>query len=612
MTKYRNNLPQLTDHIFLTDGGIETTLIFHEGLELPDFAAFYLLNNPAGYQALQNYYRTYAALARKYGTGFILESPTWRSSPDWGKRLGYRVSELIEVNCKAIELLVEIRREFENEETQMVISGCIGPRGDGYNPSDLMSAAEAQQYHALQINTFRETEADMVTAITMNYIEEAIGITRAAQSAGLPVAISFTVETDGNLPTGHTLKEAIERVDEATNYAPVYYMINCAHPAHFEDALLAGELWLQRIRGIRANASTKSHAELNESAELDEGNPVELGNQYRELFAKLPNLTVMGGCCGTDHRHVEEICKASVALHGQRNPEVDVRNDSWKVMRRLPLLKTVQLPGEISLCYTEQGDPGGVPVLFLHGVTDSLRSFEPVLPFLPDSIHAFAVTQRGHGDSSHPATGYRFYDFAADVAAFMDAINLKKAVIVGHSMGSVIAQRFALDYPDRILGLALIGTFASLANNPGVQEFWDTVIATLTEPVSEDVVREFQQSTLAQPIPQNYFETVVQESLKVPARVWRAAFTGFLQDDFKSEIGNIQSPTFIVWGDKDIFCPERDQHFLASAISDAQLAVYSGAGHAVHWEYPERFAADLIQFIENITKQNLYQMSPAA
>lgn len=612
MRKYRNDLPQLTEHIFLTDGGIETTLIFHEGLELPDFAAFHLLKNQAGCQALQNYYRTYAALARKYGTGLILESPTWRSNPDWGKRLGYRVSELIEVNCKAIELLVEIRREYENEDTEMVISGCVGPRGDGYNPSNLMSAEEAQQYHTFQINTFRETDADMVTAITMNYIEEAIGITRAAQAAGLPVAISLTVETDGKLPTGHTLKEAIERVDKATNHAPAYYMINCAHPSHFEDALLAGEPWLQRIRGIRANASTKSHAELNESAELDEGSPVELGKQYRELFTKLPNLTVLGGCCGTDHRHMEEICKACVAQFGKLNQAADVGKDNWNVVRRLPLLKTVQLPGEISLSYTEQGDPAGVPVLFLHGVTDSWRSFEPVLPFLPDSIHAFALTQRGHGDSSHPATGYRFHDFAEDVAAFMDAINLKKAVIVGHSMGSVVAQHFAIDYPERIMGLALIGTFACLANNPAVQEFCDTVISTLTEPVSEDVVREFQQSTLAQPISQDYFETVVQESLKVPARVWKAAFTGFLQDDFKSEIGNIQSPTLIIWGDKDIFCPESDQHLLVNAISDSWLAVYSGAGHAVHWEYPERFAADLIEFVQNLTKRSKYQMSPAA
>lgn len=313
MAKYRNELPQLSNGIFLTDGGIETTLIFHENLELPDFAAFHLLKDEEGYEALRNYFRTYAALAGNYEVGFILESPTWRANPDWGARLGYSENELADMNRKAINLLSDIRNEFEDEKTKMVISGCIGPRGDGYNPVNLMSAEESQQYHQMQIGTFSKTDADMVTAITMNYVEEAIGIARAAESIGMPVAISFTVETDGKLPTGQTLRVAIESVDEATSNAPAYYMINCAHPIHFEDVLTAGEPWLERIRGIRANASTKSHAELNDSVELDEGNPIELGRQHQELLSKLKNLNVLGGCCGTDHRHVEEIYKACIA-----------------------------------------------------------------------------------------------------------------------------------------------------------------------------------------------------------------------------------------------------------------------------------------------------------
>lgn len=310
MAKYRNELPQLSDGIFLTDGGIETTLIFHENLELPDFAAFHLLRDKEGYEALRNYFRTYAALAVNYEVGFILESPTWRANPDWGAKLGYSESALTAINRKSIALLREIRDEFENEKTAMVISGCVGPRGDGYSPTNLMSADEAQHYHQMQIGIFSETDADMVTAITMNYVAEAIGIARAAKSVGMPVVISFTVETDGKLPAGQTLKDAIESVDKATSHAPAYYMINCAHPTHFEDVLSAGEPWLERIRGIRANASTKSHAELNDSEELDEGNPVELGRQHRELLSKLKSLNVLGGCCGTDHRHVEEICKA--------------------------------------------------------------------------------------------------------------------------------------------------------------------------------------------------------------------------------------------------------------------------------------------------------------
>ena len=203
------------------------------------------------------------------------------------------------MNRKFIAFVGDIRNEFENEQTAMVISGCVGPRGDGYNPRNVMSADEARQYHLTQIGTFSETDADMVTAITMNYVEEAIGIARAAKSVGMPVVISFTVETDGKLPTGQTLKNAIESVDAATSNAPAYYMINCAHPTHFANVLIADEPWLERIRGIRVNASTKSHDELNDSEELNEGNPVELGRQHRELLNKLKNLRVLGGCCGT-------------------------------------------------------------------------------------------------------------------------------------------------------------------------------------------------------------------------------------------------------------------------------------------------------------------------
>ena len=312
MPKYRNQLPQLSGRFFLTDGGIETTLIFHEGLELPDFAAFDLLKDTAGYEALRKYYRTYAAIARSYHAGFILESATWRASSDWGDKLSYSVRELADLNRTAIDLLCHIRDEYETATSPMVISGCVGPRGDGYSPTAMMSANESEQYHAIQIDGFSRTEADMVTAITMNYVEEAIGIARAAKAAGMPAAISFTVETDGKLPTGQTLRDAIERVDKATQHSPAYYMINCAHPLHFEAVLTAGEAWTKRIRGLRANASTKSHAELNESAELDVGNPIEFGRQHRALLDKLKHLNVLGGCCGTDHRHIEEICKACI------------------------------------------------------------------------------------------------------------------------------------------------------------------------------------------------------------------------------------------------------------------------------------------------------------
>jgi pimeloyl-ACP methyl ester carboxylesterase len=262
-------------------------------------------------------------------------------------------------------------------------------------------------------------------------------------------------------------------------------------------------------------------------------------------------------------------------------------------------IKSVDLTNGINIQYVEQGEPSGTPVLFLHGVTDSWRSFEPVLPHLPASIHAYALSQRGHGDSTSPAAGYSFRDFASDVVAFMDALNIKSAVIVGHSMGSYVAQRFAMDHPERTLGLVLIGSFASMRGNAGVDEFRDTYIKNISDPVDPSLARDFQQSTLAQPVPAEFFEMVVAESLKVKARVWLATFEEFRVADFSGELGKIKAPTLIVWGDKDSFFSRSDQEALVSGIRSAQLIVYAGAGHATHWEEPARFAADLVTFIES-------------
>ncbi len=310
LTPDPNHLPQLAGRLFLTDGGLETTLVFHEGLDLPYFAAFDLLKNAAGEAALRKYFLGYVALAKQHGVGFVLESATWRASADWGTKLGYSAATLAGANRRAVELLQRIRAEHATETTPMVVSGCVGPRGDGYNPESFMSARDAERYHAAQVETFRGAGADLVTAITMTYPAEAIGVTRAAQRAGLPAVISFTLETDGRLPNGDSLQSAIEEVDAATGSAPAYYMINCAHPTHFAGVLRAGAPETARIRGLRANASTKSHAELDQSTELDVGNPDELGRQYRELRNRLPGLAVIGGCCGTDLRHVAAMCRA--------------------------------------------------------------------------------------------------------------------------------------------------------------------------------------------------------------------------------------------------------------------------------------------------------------
>ena len=311
MSKYRNALPQLSDKLFLTDGGLETTLIFHDGLELPCFAAFDLLKTVEGTSRITDYYRRYASIALANKTGFLLESPTWRANTDWGRQMGYSEKALHAVNKQAVELLNELREELETEDTPMVVSGCLGPRDDGYNPSSFMSSDEAKQYHATQVKCFADSKADMICAMTICYAEEAIGVVQAARQHDMPVVISFTVETDGNLPSGQSLKDAIETVDRATDNGPAYYMINCAHPEHFKDKLESDQRWLSRIRGIRANASNKSHAELDECEELDEGNPHELGQSYKVFKKKLGQMNVFGGCCGTDHRHVEAICHAT-------------------------------------------------------------------------------------------------------------------------------------------------------------------------------------------------------------------------------------------------------------------------------------------------------------
>jgi S-methylmethionine-dependent homocysteine/selenocysteine methylase len=307
--RHRDRLPQLGGGLFMTDGGLETTLIFQDGFDLPEFAAVDLLRSERGTEALKSYYTRYAELATELGIGFVLESPTWRASPAWATRLGYSASELEQLNRRAIALMEEVRDRYESSKAPFVISGCVGPQGDGYNPKELLSADAAESYHSTQIATFAETSADMVSAITMTYAAEAVGIVRAASRDGLPAAISFTVETDGRLPSGQALGEAIEQVDEETQQAAAYFMINCAHPTHFEHLLTPEAPWLERVGGMRANASMKSHAELDEAATLDDGDPEDLARRHRELRSSLPNLNVLGGCCGTDHRHVEAICR---------------------------------------------------------------------------------------------------------------------------------------------------------------------------------------------------------------------------------------------------------------------------------------------------------------
>ena len=320
---YRHRLPQLDGGLFLSDGGLETTLIYHDGFDLPMFAAFVLLESERGRAALRAYYDRYAEVAAKHGTGFILESPTWRASPDWWQKLGYDRGRLARANRAAIAMMHDIRDARAKAQTPLVVSGNIGPRGDGYDPGALMSPWEAEAFHAWQIGVFADAGADLVSAVTLTNVNEAIGVTRAAEAAGMPCVISFTVETDGKLPTGESLAVAITSVDRETNAGPAYYMINCAHPDHFRDALDQDSGWMKRVRGLRANASRKSHAELDNSTALDAGDPHELGELYAELLTRFPLINVLGGCCGTDHRHVACIsasCRGAAPHAGHAGP----------------------------------------------------------------------------------------------------------------------------------------------------------------------------------------------------------------------------------------------------------------------------------------------------
>ncbi len=293
-------LPQLAGRPVVADGGLETDLIYHHGVELPDFAAFPLVHDEKGSAILEAYYQEYVEIARRAGVAVQLDTPTWRASADWGTRLGYSADDLRRANHDAVVLLARLRDRSGLE--QFAISGAIGPKGDGYVAGEVLAPEVAQTYHAPQVEALAAAGADVVSAITMTAPGEAIGISRAARAAGIPVAVSFTVETDGRLPDGTTLADAVRVVDAEA--APDYFMVNCAHPQHIAPGLEADGAWRDRIRGLRVNASAMSHAELDVATELDEGDPVGLAREQERLRASLPHLSLLGGCCGTDARHV--------------------------------------------------------------------------------------------------------------------------------------------------------------------------------------------------------------------------------------------------------------------------------------------------------------------
>lgn len=302
-------MPTITlDRMFLTDAGLETDMIFNRGIDLPLFSSSTLFTSDEGRAALDVYFRSFLDLASINGTGCILESATWRAGSDWAAPLGLTAEALDSYAADAVLMLRRLAGDYS--DVTVLVSGCVGPRGDGYDPGKVMTADASEAYHARQVRVMSVAGADLITAITMTNTPEAIGVARAAEAVGLPAVISFTVETDGKLPTGEALGQAIETVDRETGGYPSYYMVNCAHPTHFADRIDTSSDWARRIGGIRANASRCSHAELDAMTELDRGDPQELGRLYADLIRKMPWLRVLGGCCGTDLDHIAAIADA--------------------------------------------------------------------------------------------------------------------------------------------------------------------------------------------------------------------------------------------------------------------------------------------------------------
>ena len=308
-----NRLPQLDGDLFISDGGLETALIYLQGVELPLFAAFPLLDSEKGRAELTCYYTPFLEIAKSRGLGFVLDTPTWRANPDWAAQLGYDLPRLMDLNKRSVAFMRELAVSYVRAGTRIVVSGIVGPRGDGYRPGQLMNIADARAYHAPQVQALKDGGADFVAAVTMNYPAEGAGIALAAKEAGIPSVVSFTLETDGRLATGDELAHAIDIVETATDRSPAYYMINGVHPLHFADRLPEKADWLNRVRGIRANASTRSHAELDAATDLDAGDPRDLAQRYRALRGRFGSINVLGGCCGTDHRHIDAIAEAATA-----------------------------------------------------------------------------------------------------------------------------------------------------------------------------------------------------------------------------------------------------------------------------------------------------------
>ncbi|WP_135501055.1 homocysteine S-methyltransferase family protein [Roseovarius aestuariivivens] len=310
---HARDLPQSQGRLMTCGGGFETWLQYVDGFELRHFCAFELIDDPRGRACLADYHRKLVEAAVANGVGVINEGLHYRASRDWGTLIGYSREALEEINIRGIEFYKDFAREYKSEATPMLVGGVIGPRGDAYNVGRTPDEAEAEDYHAEQILTFKKAGADLVTAATFSSVAEATGLTRAAKAAGMPVVISFFVAKGGKLKGGETLEEAIAQVDAATDSAPAYYMINCTHPTEFMPGLDDGG-WVRRLGGFMPNAVAMDTLDLCKLGHLEDGDPAELGGQMADLARRYPHINVWGGCCGTDGRHIGEITRQVAAV----------------------------------------------------------------------------------------------------------------------------------------------------------------------------------------------------------------------------------------------------------------------------------------------------------
>lgn len=306
--------PRLDGSFYLTEGGTETELLYKHGLKLPEFAMFPLLDDAEGLAVSRAMYRRYMEAAAAHGAGILLIGHDYRASPDWGAKLGYSPEGLAEMQRRSIGFLAEIRDEFRDRVEHAYIAGCLGPRGDAYGTGGSMTAEEAEEYHLTQLTTLKGTEADMAVALTFNNVPEAVGAVRAAGRVGLPIGVSLTLSSEGRLRSGPTLREAVEAIDAETGGAAAWMGTNCSHPMEFFPALDDAGPWLDRLRYFRPNAAMMDKLALCKLGHLEDGDPVELGGQMADLALRLPRADILGGCCGTDERHLGEIARSVLTL----------------------------------------------------------------------------------------------------------------------------------------------------------------------------------------------------------------------------------------------------------------------------------------------------------